>query len=177
MDAASALTKDFATFQYYVNIVPTTFIDPRGYELQSNQYSVTNYVRTPTTTGAAVPGIFIRYDVEPLKMTIRERTTSLFAFVVRMAGVPGGIWVCSGMALRVLHRARMLGSSPIVQSRLPTASAGGGGEPLWQASGAQDHHSSGANSAHYGEARSRAAAAPMYHSQPQGYAPTYPSNY
>lgn len=36
-------------------------------------------------------GIFIKYDIEPMSLTIRERTTTLLQFLVRLAGIVGGI--------------------------------------------------------------------------------------
>lgn len=51
-----------------------------------------------------MPGIFIKYDMEPLTMTIRERTTSFIQFLVRLAGVLGGVWVCTSYFFRVSSR-------------------------------------------------------------------------
>lgn len=50
---------DFAVFQYFVNIVPTKYIDAGGRTIKTNQYSVTDYART-VTHGLGVPGIFIK---------------------------------------------------------------------------------------------------------------------
>lgn len=49
----------FAIFQYFVNIVPTRYIDSRGREIQTSQYSVTDYVKT-IQHGQGIPGIFIK---------------------------------------------------------------------------------------------------------------------
>lgn len=43
-----------------------------------------------------------RYDIEPMSLTIRERTTSLVQFLVRLAGIVGGILVCSDFGFRTL---------------------------------------------------------------------------
>lgn len=37
------------------------------------------------------PGIFFKYDIEPMHLTIRERTVTLLDFLVRLAGIIGGI--------------------------------------------------------------------------------------
>jgi len=95
--------KHFTVFQYFVSAVPTLFIDARGRKLHTHQYSVTDYTRQ-IEHGKGVPGIFIKYDIEPLQMTIRQRSTSLFQFLVRLAGVLGGVWVCVGYAFRVTNR-------------------------------------------------------------------------
>ena len=90
-------------FQYFVSAVPTLFLDARGRKLHTHQYSVTDYTRE-IEHGKGVPGIFIKYDIEPLMMTVRERGTSLVQFLVRLAGVLGGVWVCVGYAFRVTSR-------------------------------------------------------------------------
>ena len=78
--------------------------------MQTNQYSVTDMDRV-TEHGRGVPGtshstlspntrelmevrgvgIFFKYDIEPMSLTIRERTTSLIQFLVRLAGIIGGV--------------------------------------------------------------------------------------
>jgi hypothetical protein len=40
---------------------------------------------------SASPGIFFKYDIEPVSLTIRERTTTLVQFLIRLAGIVGGI--------------------------------------------------------------------------------------
>ncbi|ETS62628.1 hypothetical protein PaG_03271 [Moesziomyces aphidis] len=102
--------KHFTVFQYFVSAIPTLFIDARGRRLHTHQYSVTDYAR-PIEHGKGVPGIFIKYDIEPLQMTIRERSVSLVQFLVRLAGVVGGVWVCVGYAFRVTTRISTLATS------------------------------------------------------------------
>lgn len=104
LDSSVEITeRHFTVFQYFVSVVPTIFVDARNRMLRTNQYSVTDYTRQ-IEHGQGVPGIFIKYDIEPLLMTIRERSVSLVQFLVRVAGVLGGVWVCVGYALRVTDR-------------------------------------------------------------------------
>ncbi|EJT48284.1 pyruvate dehydrogenase (acetyl-transferring) [Trichosporon asahii var. asahii CBS 2479] len=37
--------------------------------------------------GGGVPGIFFKYELEPMSITIRERTTTLYQFLIRLVGV------------------------------------------------------------------------------------------
>lgn len=94
----------FAVFQYFVSIIPTTFIDRWGRKLHTNQYSVNDYSRT-VKHGQGVPGIFIKYDIEALTMTIKTRTTSLAQFLARLAGIIGGVYVCIGYSYRIGQKA------------------------------------------------------------------------
>ncbi|UZJ51044.1 hypothetical protein CBS101457_000364 [Exobasidium rhododendri] len=93
----------FAVFQYFVSIIPTTFIDRWNRKLHTNQYSVSDYVRT-VKHGQGVPGIFIKYDIEPLTMVIRTRTTTFIQFLVRLAGTIGGFWTVAHYSYRAGDR-------------------------------------------------------------------------
>lgn len=53
-----------------------------------NQYAVTEATRA-FDHGKGVPGIFFKYDLEPMSITIRERTTTLYQFLIRLVGVIG----------------------------------------------------------------------------------------
>ncbi|GAA6033081.1 hypothetical protein JCM8097_002933 [Rhodosporidiobolus ruineniae] len=89
----------FHIFQYFLSVVSTTYIDARRRILPTNQYSVTEMSRI-TEHGRGVPGIFFKYDIEPMSLTVRERTSSLLQFLVRLAGIVGGIVVCSDFGFR-----------------------------------------------------------------------------
>ena len=54
----------------------------------SHQYAVTDYSRS-FEHNKGVPGIFFKYDLEALALTIRERTTSFYQFLIRLVGVIG----------------------------------------------------------------------------------------
>lgn len=45
-------------------------------------------------------GIFFKYDIEPMSLTVRERTTTFLQFLIRLAGIVGGILVCSDFGFR-----------------------------------------------------------------------------
>lgn len=72
----------FIAYQYYLHVVPTTYIAPRSPPLQTNQYSVTHYKRSlPDHQGT--PGIFFKFDLDPMVITIHQRTTSLVQLLIR----------------------------------------------------------------------------------------------
>lgn len=68
--------------------MPTTYIDASRRRLSTSQYAVTDYSRS-FEHGRGIPGIFFKYDLEAISLTIRERTTSLYQFLVRLVGVIG----------------------------------------------------------------------------------------
>ncbi|KAK4050704.1 hypothetical protein OIV83_003430 [Microbotryomycetes sp. JL201] len=92
----------FHIFQYFVSVVSTTYIDAKRRVLHTSQYSVTDMSRV-TEHGKGVPGIFIKYDIEPMALTIRERTTTLLQFLVRLAGIVGGILGKSNAFAAIAH--------------------------------------------------------------------------
>ena len=63
----------FQIFQYFISVVSTTYIDAGRRRLDTNQYSVTDMARE-TEHGRGVPGLFFKFDQEPMKLNIEERT-------------------------------------------------------------------------------------------------------
>ncbi|ORY54753.1 endoplasmic reticulum vesicle transporter-domain-containing protein [Leucosporidium creatinivorum] len=121
-NSAEVTDAHFHIFQYFVSVVSTTYVDARRRILNTSQYSVTDMSRV-TEHGRGVPGIFIKYDIEPMSLTIRERTTTLLQFLVRLAGIVGGILVCSDYGFRTFDFMvdQVLGSSG--KAPIPTSVA------------------------------------------------------
>ncbi|BEJ16377.1 hypothetical protein CspHIS471_0509820 [Cutaneotrichosporon sp. HIS471] len=106
LDMSLETTNDpFAAFQYFLRIVPTTYIDANRRMLMTSQYAVTEATRV-FDHNRGVPGIFFKYDLEPMTITIRERTTTLYQFLIRLVGVIGGVWTVAAFSLRVANRAQ-----------------------------------------------------------------------
>ncbi|TXT09002.1 hypothetical protein VHUM_02476 [Vanrija humicola] len=95
----------FTAFQYFLRVVPTTYISASRRRLVTSQYAVTENTRT-FDHGRGIPGIFFKYDIEPMSITVEERTTSLYQFLIRLAGVVGGVWTVAAFGLRVANRAQ-----------------------------------------------------------------------
>src|SRR5258706_15629486 len=92
----------FIPSQSSLSIVPTTYVAPRSSPLITSQYSVTHYVR-PIVHGGT-PGIFFKFDLDPLAVEVNQRTTSFIQFIIRVIGVVGGVWVCFGWGLKVASK-------------------------------------------------------------------------
>ncbi|KAF7335414.1 hypothetical protein MVEN_02194200 [Mycena venus] len=90
----------FVAYQYFLHVVPTTYIAPRSAPLHTNQYSVTHYTRV-LSHHSGTPGIFFKFDLDPMSLTIHQRTIGIVQLIVRCVGVIGGVFVCMGYALRV----------------------------------------------------------------------------
>ncbi|KAL4062169.1 endoplasmic reticulum vesicle transporter-domain-containing protein [Scleroderma citrinum] len=94
----------FMAYQYFLHVVPTTYIAPRSAPLQTNQYSVTHYTRS-FGHGEGTPGIFFKFELDPMVISIHQRTTSFVQLMIRCVGVIGGVFTCASYFLRVTVRA------------------------------------------------------------------------
>ncbi|KAF8177098.1 endoplasmic reticulum vesicle transporter-domain-containing protein [Mycena galopus ATCC 62051] len=90
----------FVAHQYFLHVVPTTYIAPRSAPLHTNQYSVTHYTRV-LSQHSGTPGIFFKFDLDPMSLTIHQRTSTFLQLIIRCVGVIGGVFVCMGYALKV----------------------------------------------------------------------------
>ncbi|KAF9105464.1 hypothetical protein BGX27_009614 [Mortierella sp. AM989] len=92
----------FEEFQYFLVVVPTIYEDRSKKQLMTNQYSVSEY-RRAFGEDQGVPGLFFKYDFEPLTLLISEESSMSFGhLLVRLAGLVGGYFVTAGMAHKVL---------------------------------------------------------------------------
>ncbi|KAJ7503264.1 DUF1692-domain-containing protein [Mycena galericulata] len=101
LDNSLEITHDpFVAYQYFLHVVPTTYVPPRSAPLRTNQYSVTHYTRV-LDHHSGTPGIFFKFDLDPMSLTIYQRTTSFIQLIIRCVGVIGGVFTCMGYAIRV----------------------------------------------------------------------------
>ncbi|EIN03948.1 DUF1692-domain-containing protein [Punctularia strigosozonata HHB-11173 SS5] len=103
-DSFEITTDPFIAYQYFLHVVPTTYVAPRSSPLKTAQYSVTHYTRV-LEHGRGTPGIFFKFELDPLSITVNQRTTTLAQLFIRVIGVVGGIFVCAGYAYRITSHA------------------------------------------------------------------------
>lgn len=113
LDESMAITEQhFHKYQYYVSVVPTIYTDnPRrlarlnaaGHSgtapsssdtIFTNQYAVTSQSRPVSET--TVPGIFVKYSIEPIVITIAEEKASWSGLLIRLVNVVSGVLVAGG---------------------------------------------------------------------------------
>ena len=80
--AMLTLMSAFIAYQYFLHVVPTTYVAPRSQPLRTNQYSVTHYTRQ-VDHGRGTPGIFFKFELDPLNITIHQRTTTFGQLFIR----------------------------------------------------------------------------------------------
>ncbi|KAM5172940.1 endoplasmic reticulum-Golgi intermediate compartment protein 2 [Mantella aurantiaca] len=85
-------------YQYFVTIVPTKLNTRKVYG-DTHQFSVTERERVinHATGSHGVSGIFMKYDISSLMVTVTEDHMPLWKFLVRLCGIIGGIFTTTGM--------------------------------------------------------------------------------
>ncbi|CAH0545850.1 unnamed protein product [Brassicogethes aeneus] len=91
-------TNGMILYNYFIEIVPTnvkTFLT----SVDTFQYSVKELSRPIDHDKGShgMPGIFFKYDVSALKVTVRQERDHLGTFLARLCSIIGGVYVCSGI--------------------------------------------------------------------------------
>lgn len=84
-------------YQYFIEVVPTnvkTFLSNQN----TYQYSVKELNRPIDHSKGShgMPGIFFKYDMSALKVTVKQERDNFLTFLARLCATVGGIYVCSG---------------------------------------------------------------------------------
>ncbi|XP_060520120.1 endoplasmic reticulum-Golgi intermediate compartment protein 2 [Cylas formicarius] len=83
---------------YFIEVVPTTvktFLNT----VSTYQYSVKELKRPIDHAKGShgMPGIFFKYDMSALRVTVKQERDNLGMFLVRLCSIVGGVYVCSGI--------------------------------------------------------------------------------
>lgn len=108
-------TDHFYKFQYYLSIVPTIYTDSLSslraleasdastqstlfttHAIKTNQYAVTS--QSHAVPEQSVPGIFVKFDIEPITLSVVEEWGGFWPLVVRLVNVISGVMVAGGWA-------------------------------------------------------------------------------
>ncbi|CAJ0946894.1 unnamed protein product [Ranitomeya imitator] len=90
-------------YQYFITIVPTKLHTHKVYG-DTHQFSVTERERAinHATGSHGVSGIFMKYDISSLMVTVTEDHMPLWKFLVRLCGIIGGIFTTTGSMIHGL---------------------------------------------------------------------------
>ncbi|KAG6014088.1 hypothetical protein E4U54_005860 [Claviceps lovelessii] len=80
----------FHRFQYFVSVVPTQYTAGSS-SISTNQYAVTE--QSKTVSEYIVPGVFFKYDIEPILLYVEESRDGFFQFCFRLINVLSGVLV------------------------------------------------------------------------------------
>jgi hypothetical protein len=90
----------FMKYQYYISIVPTIYSTSSGVDIRTNQYAVTSQSHLVGETSA--PGIFFKYDIEPIMLIVQAGRHSFLRFLLRVVNVLSGALVAAQWGLGFL---------------------------------------------------------------------------
>lgn len=102
-------------FHYYIKLVPTVYVDKRGKELYTNQYSVTDSaknVQVKTGELSGLPGLFVVYDFSPFLMKKTERVKPWSYIFTSICAIIGGICTIASLVEIIFSQVRSFLSSP-----------------------------------------------------------------
>ena len=107
---------NFYKYQYYCSVVPTVYTrapnpnpsNPLSTSIFTNQYAVTS--QSHAVHERMVPGIFFKFDIEPILLTIKEERGGFVALVVRIVNVVSGVLVGGGWCYQLTNWAREVAS-------------------------------------------------------------------
>lgn len=71
-------------------MVPTVY-SVGGSTIVTNQYAVTEQSKEISDMG--IPGIFVKYDIEPVLLSVHENRDSIFRFIMKIINVLSGVLV------------------------------------------------------------------------------------
>ncbi|KAK9458384.1 endoplasmic reticulum vesicle transporter-domain-containing protein [Dipodascopsis uninucleata] len=101
---AAIIDTNMFRYQYYISVVPTTY---RSYSLrrivETNQYAVTEEPLRLVNPHRP-PGIFFKYDIEPISVLVTERRIQFLQFLIRLVNVIGGVVVCTGWFFPIVDK-------------------------------------------------------------------------
>ncbi|CUM67909.1 uncharacterized protein PRCAT00005620001 [Priceomyces carsonii] len=100
LDFTGKLTdQKMQSYHYHSRIVPTLY-EKLGIDVDTNQYSLTElhnvYNIDDKGKPEGIPGIYFRYDFEPIKLVIAERRIPFLQFIAKLATLIGGLVVLAG---------------------------------------------------------------------------------
>ncbi|KAF5026694.1 hypothetical protein F66182_1218 [Fusarium sp. NRRL 66182] len=81
---------NFHKFQYYLSVVPTVY-SVNSKSILTNQYAVTE--QSKAVNENYIPGIFFKYDIEPILLTVHESRDSIISFLVKVINIVSGVLV------------------------------------------------------------------------------------
>ena len=94
---------NFHKFQYYLSVVPTVYTVGSS-TISTNQYAVTE--QSKEIDEKSIPGIFFKYDIEPILLSVEETRDSMLSFFVKVINILSGVLVAGHWGFTLSEWAR-----------------------------------------------------------------------
>lgn len=91
------VTLENHVYQYFLKVVLTD-VQSGPFHAQTYQYSITerDYAINHDAGQHGIAGIYFKYEIEPIKVTIVEHGATFVQFVLRLCALVGGVFAISG---------------------------------------------------------------------------------
>nr|CAH7743855.1 unnamed protein product [Callosobruchus chinensis] len=98
-DTEIVATEGSTMFQYYIKIVPTSYVKKDGSVISANQFSVTKHQKVISMSSgeSGMPGIFFQYELSPLMVKFTEKERSFGHFMTNLCAIIGGVYTVAGL--------------------------------------------------------------------------------
>ncbi|EYB86539.1 hypothetical protein Y032_0277g1125 [Ancylostoma ceylanicum] len=94
---------------YYVKVVPTSYVHMDGREENSHQFSVTTHQKDIAKGMSGIPGFVVQYEFSPLMVRYEERRQHLITFLVSLCAIIGGVFTVAQLIdSMIYHSSRVL---------------------------------------------------------------------
>jgi endoplasmic reticulum-Golgi intermediate compartment protein 3 len=88
----------FGVYQYYIKVVPTTYVPLRGAPITTNQYSVTEHLKhVEPGSNRGLPSVYLYYELSTITAQVVESRPGFFAFLTSVCAVVGGVYTVLGL--------------------------------------------------------------------------------
>eukprot|EP00238_Polyblepharides_amylifera_P002976 CAMPEP_0196586088 /NCGR_PEP_ID=MMETSP1081-20130531/53079_1 /TAXON_ID=36882 /ORGANISM="Pyramimonas amylifera, Strain CCMP720" /LENGTH=351 /DNA_ID=CAMNT_0041907847 /DNA_START=16 /DNA_END=1071 /DNA_ORIENTATION=+ len=100
LDGAERLLQPGSVHQYFLKVVPTTFVPLSKTDMSTNQYSVTESMTAGEGGVMGMgkpPGVYFSYELSPIRVSFTESRPSLLEFLTSVCAIIGGVFSVSGI--------------------------------------------------------------------------------
>jgi hypothetical protein len=88
-------------YEYYLKVVPTTYIDVNGESLSAHQFTSNS---NENVSNMMISTIFFRYDISPILIRITEYKQPFFHFFIQICAIVGGMFTVMGIIDHMLYK-------------------------------------------------------------------------
>jgi hypothetical protein len=92
---------DSKVYEYYLKVVPTTYIDITGESLSVHQFTSNS---NENVNGRMITAIFFRYDISPILIRITQYQQQFFHFFIQICAIVGGLFTVMGIVDHFLYK-------------------------------------------------------------------------
>jgi hypothetical protein len=90
-------------YEYYMKIVPTTYVDIY------NRYHLANQFTSHSHSGDTMfPSIYFKYEMSPITVKFSQYREEWIHFIVQICAILGGIFTVTGIIDAVIHKSILM---------------------------------------------------------------------